>query len=423
VRKKPMTNKERFVDKLRQASTQMQIAYWTFATLTVVKFSLSGLGNDFEPFYFAGLKARHLTDPWIGGADYVYSAYINGPLTLLLIIPFSFFGNAASLLILRVSTVVCLPILTRLILNVFRGQVSLSKTDIYSSSLLLLFTFPVRSNLEYGQFFIIVITLMLAALSRLLESNTKYADLILGFTICFILDFKPQVFIPVAFYVLARRHRALFGVLVGILAQLIISLAVSRNFPFKSWLEALRAKREGGFTTIDQMNLYAISKSVIVSILIASTVLFLIVYYIKAFSVKLRINSESLIFIWLLWFLFVPYLHPTDLVVPVGMICVAVFSKGSNLLFLALGSALVWSNSTVLMFITLIIITFALKIYNKKSALFLWIPNIVFILSIKLFPYIEMSLRQVLNYSALIFYFFVIVQNYKDSKSLSNSDY
>ncbi len=417
-----MSDHRSYFAYLKQTSNQMQIAYWLLALLVVAKFTISGLGNDFEPFYKAGVEALHFADPWVGGADFVYSAYINGPLTLMAIVPFSIFGKELSLLLLRASTVACLPLLIHFLSKILKKQSTLGKTEIYSASCLLLFTFPVRSNLEYGQFFIIISTFVLGSLSYFLESKVKYSDLLVGMTLCLSLDFKPQVFIPLALFVFVRKPRTMLGLLPGFLLQIVISLVISPQFPFESWFDALRVKKEGGFMTIDQMNVYAISHSIIVAIFIVSTILLFFLIYMHKFSIKPLMDFEALNLMWLGWFLFIPYLHPTDLIIPIGVLSLMIFQGKTRLSLIALGAALVWSNSVSLTLVTLIIISLMLRIYRNPSSLFLWIPSTVFICCITAYPQSEIILRQAINYSSLVFTLFVLLLSVKNSMLLSNSN-
>ncbi len=417
-----MSDHRRYFAYLKQTSNQMQIAYWLLALLVVTKFTISGLGNDFEPFYKAGVEALHFTDPWIGGADYVYSAYINGPLTLMTIMPFSIFGKALSLLLLRASTVACLPLIIHFLGKILKKQSTLGKTEIYSASCVLLFTFPVRSNLEYGQFFIIISTLVLGSVSYFLESKAKYSDLLVGMTLSLSLDFKPQVFTPLVLFIFVRKPRTMLGLLPGFLLQIVISLVISPQFPFESWLDALRVKKEGGFMTIDQMNVYAISQSIFFAIFIVSTILFSVLIYMHKFSIKPRMDFETLNLLWLGWFLFIPYLHPTDLVIPIGVLSLLIFQRKTRLSLIALGAALVWSNSISLTLVTLIVISVMLRIYRNPPVIFLCIPNAVFIYFIKAYPQSEIILRQAINYSALVVTLFVLLFSVRNSKLLSNSN-
>lgn len=77
----------------------------------LVNATLRGLGNDFPVFYRAGIAARHLQDPWATSIDETYAAYLNGPISSVLLGVISVLEYDLALLLVRIATIALVPTL------------------------------------------------------------------------------------------------------------------------------------------------------------------------------------------------------------------------------------------------------------------------------------------------------------------------
>jgi hypothetical protein len=379
------------------------ILFVSISLIELFHFTRNGLGNDFDPFYEAAHQIRDGVDPWTNGQDSVYSAYVNGPLTTIFIVPLSFLPQNFALLVLRLITLLCLPIITKIIWRGTKNIFSIDKQSIYLVSSILALSYPVRANLEYGQFFVLILTAVLYLLFKDREGKLVLRnDLSVGFALVLALDFKPQVFLPLVGVVLIKRLKVILGMICAIFLEGVLSFLISHKAPFHSWIHAITARKAGGFTTSDQMNLYSLVDSrLLYIIIIISSALILrsgIVTHINAFNNIF----QAITFLSLIWFIFVPYLHPTDLILPVAALIIQAASKPGLILYFNIGLVLVWSNSNSALLFMAVVIFLITKMSRITN--YFWViiaPVLFFVLWIKFHTGSEENLRKILNYLAL----------------------
>lgn len=403
---KKVYNLSLIINFLRQILRLKHLAKAVYALVSiaiVLKFTKTGLGNDFEPFYIAGVKALNKENPWIGGADSVYSAYVNGPLTLLIVIPLSILDQESSLLLSRIISVICIPLFLHLLGSFVKPKISRNSEQVFWLSSIFLFSYPVRSNLEYGQLFIIVSTLIAFSLKSV-RIQTSLRSLILpGLALCLALDYKPQVFLPLVIITVFLRPKILLIFPLGFMMSWSVSYFLTGSAFYASWFDAIKARKEGGFLTIDQMNLYAISPSRLVVVLTLLVITFFLILFLINNGFRWLIQFDSLGIIWLFWLLTIPYLHPTDLLFAVGLTFLQFSVTRSRLLAMSLGCGLVWSNSASVNLLVLVAVSLYILARHKNYLHLIWIPSIFFILGIFKWETSETIMRQSFNYFCLLF--------------------
>jgi hypothetical protein len=371
----------------------------------LVNATFRGLGNDFPVFYRAGIAARHLEDPWATSIDVTYAAYLNGPISSVLLGIISILEYDLALLLVRVATVALVPILL-FFLN--RRFGIFPHSQFWQISTLIILSYPVRANLEYGQLFIIFFTI--AALPRLItKTTTTRLDIISGITIATAVDYKPHVFLILLPLVLMNK-KVLIGFSGAIFVGAVISSIMTKQFPFVVWASQILKRSQSIGESSDQMGLNGIfhnlglhwSVTVAVSAVLLS---FLILRSRGLFSI-MSLEEKSL-YIGICILPFSLFVHPTDLFMYSIILSMSVMQnfKSKQLVFLFIGSSFVWSNS---LYIALIFGVLTLFILNPKnlrewvSTSFLSIQPVIFsVVSGQLVNW-EMSMRHILNFQAVI---------------------
>jgi hypothetical protein len=375
------------------------ILFFGLALAEVAYFSTRGIGNDFPVFHDASRLALKLSSPWDAVFDPIYSAYLNGPLTAMLIAPLGIFSQSLALLITRTLSVAVIPFLVFLFLRFLLPHKTLGffSKDVWIISSLLLFTFPVRANLEYGQFYLVFITLAVLGLKlSLSESAIKLfiSGLLLG--IC--CDYKPQSFLVFALIFCFTNVYIFFGLSFSVILGAIFSTILTKTIPYQVWIEVILEKSKGG-STEDQMHLYEIIPGSI-------SLFFALGLFILATTSTIinKLNgSERVISIIFVTTLLTPWMHPTDLVL-YGLFAVVLTIQPNRLTTLSsfgLGSFLVWSNSyTISILVALVVFSLLLahgEILKKLrfvQIFLILIPSTIFSYTSNEFPEFEGVHRQ-----------------------------
>jgi hypothetical protein len=377
-----------------------------FVSVSVlVNATFRGLGNDFPVFYRAGIAARHLEDPWATSIDVTYAAYLNGPISSLLLGIISILGYDLALLLVRVATVAFVPILLFFLnrrLDIF------PKSQFWQISTLIILSYPVRANLEYGQLFIIFFTI--AVLPRIVnKTTTTRLDIFSGITIATAVDYKPHIFLILLPLVLINR-KVLIGFSGTILVSALISSIMTKQFPFVVWASQILKRGQSISESSDQMSLNGIfhnlglhwNTTVAVSVVLIS---FLILRSRGLFS-RMNFEQKSL-YIGICILPFSLFVHPTDLFMYSIILSISVIQnfKSQPLVLLFIGSGFVWSNSLYIALFLGVLTLFILNPRNLRqwiSISFLSIQPVIFTVVAGQSLNWEMSMRHVLNFQAVI---------------------
>lgn len=398
-------NRYRF-NRFTRAFPPSMLIFVCLGVIEILYFQSRGLGNDFTVFYKAAVAVLEGNNPWLVGDDKLYSAYLNGPIATLLITFFGFFKYDYALLFARTLSVFLLPYIVRELSKFFLSTSFISRKHIYSTCSILLFTFPVRANLEYGQLFIIFLALFVAAISLLLKAEHSWKSLFMsGVLLEICIEYKPQVFLFYVLGILIKSRRVVPSiVLTGVFSGIVSSL-LTRDIPFRTWLTGILDRSGGGVSTIDQMNIYALlSSGFLYTCLILGAFAIFCICQRNSFELSSDKNWKLVFSVIVISSLLNFYLHPTDLLLPVMFLVVAQWSNPDSVrLNVAIGFALVWSNTPLIVFLS---ITLVLLLMNNSSHIKkrIWIifPNIVFILLILLDHKLETRLRQTFNFIAVV---------------------
>jgi hypothetical protein len=391
-------------------SIRFSYSIYLIASISLVGyFQIKGLGNDFPTFFKAGEAVRTFSDPWQVNEGSQFNAYLNGPLTGLLLGLLSFLPYSFAMLSVRILTLAVIPYAVESIAKLSKTNISVR--DKYFLSSLLLFTFPVRANLEYGQLAIIFSAVGVAAL-RLIGNNKSSKSLFwLGFISIFLVDYKPQVFIPILFIVLLLRKSLFAGIFFGIVLMVVTSWLLSRTL-LTSWTNAMFTRSGQISSGDDQMSLYSFfSMSKELSYLVAATLSILLC--LRVYRIYVRSKSENqLNFILVgigIWSAISPFSHPTDMFFSIligSMYLYKIKTTALNLKSTVLFSAaMVWSNNLFICIaigLVVSILSLSLKdISGTKLVLFGGIAtgtNLILPIVVQFNSTLETNVRQAFNY-------------------------
>lgn len=409
---------------------------WTillFCALGMVEFSyfsLRGKGYDFPVFYAASRLSLNFQSPWDAVFDPIYSAYLNGPLTALVISPLSLVPQNIALGITRALSIVLIPFLTYQISKYFSPYQDLRFLNkrIWLASSIIMFTFPIRANLEYGQFFIIFLAFAILAL-RLSSYETKGSLLLAGFLIGVCCDYKPQCFMVFALLICFKNRYIFLGGVFSIISGALLSVILTRKAPYLVWCEVILKKFKGGATG-DQMHIYVLFPG-LWSILVLIVISAFAVAYLLRYRNKVSVQQRSVLIIFIT-VLLSPWMHPTDLALfAVFVVGIAIRSNGLTLFSsLALGSLLVWSNNVTISIFVALLSFFILFLYlgRNQQTLFVYkfliiMPSIFFAIFSKNNPEVEDLLRKLFGIVSLFCATFLatISVSEKSRKDLSTS--
>ena len=381
--------------------------YWpilVFGVLSIAElayFSVRGKGYDFAIFYEASRLTLTLNSPWDAVFDPIYAAYLNGPFTALLISPLGLFSESAALLLARGASILVVPLLVSNFIKYFSPaqELTIKSAKIWLSSSLILLTFPVRSNLEYGQFFVIFLMLFVVAL-RLSQSSSTRNLLLAGILIGICCDYKPQCFVVFGILIGFSNIYIIVGGFLSLIIGGIISIFLTGSLPYEVWVKAV-LKRSEALSAGDQMHIYALLPDEIGKFLALVIIAILITYQ---FYNRSKFNSSpNKIFLLLVSILLTPWMHPTDLALT-GVVVVAISIREQSFKFLnafGLGCLLVWSSSVLITLFLAALTLFLLYLYleNKGNLLsfeplVVIAPSIIFAFTSFFKPDLEQSHRQ-----------------------------
>jgi hypothetical protein len=390
------------------------LPYWPITLFCVIGmaefiyFTLRGKGYDFPVFYEAGKLLLNFQSPWDAVVDPIYLAYLNGPLTALVISPLALVPQNIALGITRLLSIILIPFLIFQISKYFfpfRELYYLNK-KIWLASSFILFTFPIRANLEYGQLFIIFLAIAVSALRLSRYESTRFL-LLAGFLIGLCCDYKPQSFLIFALVICLKNRYIFLGGFFSIVSGALLSTILTHKPPYIVWGEVIFKRFKGG-VTVDQMHIYTVFPGYL-SQLMLMVVCALALLYFFLYRHNLDTPHKNVLIIFLTVFLS-PWMHPTDLVL-FSLFAVGIALQGNGLTFissLALGSLLVWSNNLIINILIAIFSVSILFLYlerNQKR----YLVKVLFIVFLPVFfafistkdPNIEGFLRKLFGLGSL----------------------
>ena len=385
------------------------LIFFSLAILITLYYTKYGLGNDFRVFYQAAEYARGLSNPWFSSVDPIYSAYVNGPLTAIVISPLSLLSIDAAIFFVRFLSVVSIPLNLWLLAKILNVSFSFSSHKLWIASSLLLFSFPVRANLEYGQLFLLFTLFFTFAVFFLHSFSSGWVHLSSGILLGITLDYKPQVFGIVSLILILRFRRVILGVVISWLFGALVSVWLTDSSPFLVWLKAINLRKDGGFNSSDQMNLVALVNN---GLVLALLVLFLVGVgssriYRYWFSTNRDIPNLDWYLGSLVGFIFIPYLHPTDMYVVGICLVIRLIQRDSPILWIGFGFLITWSNSLevfVIQSISVFVLS-ALLNFNRSFVGVSAIPSLIMLTVVELSIGSESLTRKSMNFAVLLVVF------------------
>jgi hypothetical protein len=369
-------------------------------------FKFSNQDNDFRVFYHAGQLTRHGLAPW-NPNDNPQQMFLYGPLTALALTLFTFLKYKYAILLLRVLT---------LMVAFFGAQYLLRKQRIemrLSFSLLFLFLFPIKANLEYGGLGIIFAALVWYAFLVLAKSNKIFLEMVAGILISLAIDFKPQIYLPCLILLsLARRVWAVMAILVSMTIGWVI-LEIINPSSISLYMRSLQNRSKLLSSSIEQMDLRAIFVQINFLSRLSDFLVFSLFVIFALLAYQLRKNIPGLFLFVSLAFMLLPFFHSTDLVLIFALILSTIILNEKTqplillMILLSLSMASVWSNSisgALLATISVAFVVILLK-QNQNIKIFGYgisaIP-VLFSLFVRHFPDSENLARHIFNYTACL---------------------
>lgn len=293
--------------------------------------------NDYAVYDRAGRDYLKGNNPWQFTGD-VNNTYLYGPLSTIFLSLYTLFPLKLGVTLLRLMTLILLYILA------FQNKDSspLRKLGVLGLALSL---FPVRANLEYGNF-----TIILCALLWLFKPNGNLIkqplvqSIVFGVLCATSFDYKPHLFFPIAVLAvtLNRDTRTTFfsAIAFGAIAS---SIQIHENAA-NIWIRAIINRAlESSSDKTDQMNFHATLNQLGLDLGYLKFLYLALIISCMIYLIKPRLIRKSFLLASLVIF---PFLHSSD----VGILLVLLLVFGfpylnSTLGRLSMGLLVVWSES------------------------------------------------------------------------------
>lgn len=346
------------------------IAYGILASLLCLYYFKFGLGNDYHIYFEAGSKVRSLNSPWNLGGD-IDGLYLHGPLSSIWMCLFTVLPQSIGLNLLRLVSMLAIPFILRSTMKMISGG-SYSNGTFWMISCLIILSFPVRASLQYGRFEILVFALFVYLILRIRNAESTLDFLFTGLLTGLILDYKPHIFLLPCLLLLLifRRLYQFFGLLISILLGSLISIVLTNRFPYSDWVKII-IERGKGVEAQENLGAFSINYGFGISPFISVTLGLGVVLFLslkRNYLVSSSFVTKTLAFI-LVYVLFLPILHPQDLIwLPVlhGVFYLRYRVERISLYWLLLGFLLVWSNSRVINIVMILLINMVLYLVVEK---------------------------------------------------------
>lgn len=364
--------------------------YILLVLLEVTYYTIRGSAGDFPVFHGASKAVLSLDNPWESIVDPVFSAYLNGPITALIISPLGLLPQHIALLTTRLISLALIPVLVWHLSKLVKPkhEISLFNKKNWLVSALVILTFPVRANLEYGQFFIIFMTAATIALA-LAQSHSPRNLFAAGFILGVCCDYKPQAFIVFVILFCFKNKTIFLGSCLSVLIGTFTSVILTQKIPYLEWAASVIMRFNGGMTS-EQMNIYVVVPRVISVFLIMTIVFAVALNKHKFFRPEIDKQQKNLTVIFI-FTLLSPWMHSTDLVLfaVFAMSLVVQRSMFSYFGAFSFGTMLVWSNNIVISLLIAVAAStlFCLIVDNKLKKkivqfIFIFLPSFIFSITV-----------------------------------------
>ena len=243
--------------------------------------------------------------------------------------------------------------------------------------------FPVRANLEYGNFTIILCALLLLHRPYPFMTNRPiYRSVVFGILSALSFDYKPHLFFPIAFVAFVANRNTRFGFLGAFAFGVMVSSIRIETNALGLWVRSiLNRVMESSSDKTDQMNFHAILNQLGIHLkyfpfLFIVLVLSVVLIYLKPVFIQKNILLTGLILF--------PFIHSSDVGILLLLLLVARFRKMDTTAGkLSIGLLAVWSDSPsgVLLACISIIIFYLIQNSAKfrfTDLLLLILPNTLF---------------------------------------------
>jgi hypothetical protein len=347
--------------------------YGLVSGLLLAQVLQNAIPGDSNVFFNAGLDVRNGINPWLESEDPINFQFLNGPLFSILCSILTFLGARGMYLFTCLASIAFVPWCALLAGRLF--GIPLEGRYLAGVSSFLMLIFPIRANLQYGQFVIPYVLLLLLILHFHCSLKTSsFGDFTIGVGFIILLDFKPHLFLIWIFIFFGPQRKFMkVGLLVGGLAELLILKLITGVFLPHEWFSRLFNRGKGsdglaGFYNIHTLIVQAKLPSGWDIALSVGIVLFLSRIIFRYMSSK----TSTFVLLYLALF---PVMHPQDFFL---LFLLAILSIGdkqwSKLEFFIAGLSLVWSSNLLVLTINSLAVlciyfTFANLRKSKKSSL------------------------------------------------------
>jgi hypothetical protein len=322
--------------------------------------------GDLQVFYQAGLDVRMGVNPWLPSEDSTNFQFLYGPINALICAALSYLGERGMYLLVCVTSIILIPFTFHYLGKLLNRQLNAHETFTISS--IFLASFPLRANLQYGQFVIHYSFLLVVSFYLVLRSLefSPFLTMSLGITPVFLLDFKPHLFlpfIPIWFFYFVRNRFFRIGVFISFSIELFLSYLFSGKALPLDWIERIVGRGteskglQGFYNIFNWIGLIGVSGSIIIvlSILVVSFLL-----------IQIRFSTNPVSAFILLYLALFPALHPQDFVL---IFLVFLFASLAYLrsyyVAVVIGFSIFWSSNEVAAVISMTIVVITI-LYNYK---------------------------------------------------------
>ena len=403
-------NKRRFNFKksfLTRNFKQIQILLFIL-TSGVLLVHMRNQNVDFRVFYDSGRYLFHGVSPYLHSKD-PFAQYLNGPLTLIFLSPFTLFKYDLALQLFRIFSFVA----AYQIIKYFFNPKEYS-TWMYLTFAILAFSF--RANIQYGALGIFFLFIFFQGLKMLKDQNV-ILNYIGYLFLASCIDFKPYLFLPL-FLIFSenKRLKNISLIIILIVSEItFFSFLINQNI-FSDIFSAykIRYRAYGGGDQMDLRSIFIyLNFNKFEADIFYFLLIFIVVLLIKKTKIELR---KPPIILLCAGIVFLPFLHPTDLFLPTIVSLSYFFSKKFNvgkIEWFCLGSIFVWSNSIIYAMFVIIILVLAMllsdfKKYHKNAPFFIF-PSLIFPFICKVSPWAESFNRRFFNIGGLVFLILITI--------------
>ena len=334
-------------------------SYWWLYGLAsaflLVQVLRSNVPGDSTVFFKAGLDVREGLNPWLKSEDSINFQFLNGPLFSILCSILSYLGSQGMYAFTCLTSLALIPWCVMFAGRLF-GRDLRTKYIAEISSLLIL-TFPVRANLQYGQFVIPYVFLFIVILYFCKSATTgATGDFAIGVGFIALLDFKPHLFLIWIFiFFRPQRNFLIVGFLAAGLVELFVLKLITGTFLPNEWFSRLFSRGQGSDGLAGFYNLHTLTSR---ASLPAGWEFFLNSALVLLLSVVSfhYMSSKASTFILLYLALF-PIMHPQDFFLVLLFAIVLIPRKQwSKRDFFTVGLGLVWSSNPLALGINSIVV-------------------------------------------------------------------